>query len=119
MFSFSVHSIAPKGSKTVSAKTRGKEKTRFTAIPAMMANGYKLKMFNIFKGLKKVPKGLKILTNIVVAVAEKGSVNTGKITFHPLKLISCVLYLLFKLIRTHASVEAGGMEYSPNTSVEV
>ena len=118
MFSFSVHSIAPKGSKTVSAKTRGKEKTRFTAIPAMMANGYKLKMFNIFKGLKKVPKGLKILTNIVVAVAEKGSVNTGKITFHPLKLISCVLYFTVQTFQNF-SVEAGGMEYSPNTSVEV
>ncbi len=86
MFSFSVHSIARKGSKTVSVKSRGKEKTRFTAIPVMMANGYKLKMFIIFKGLKKVPKGLKIPTNIVVAVAEKGSVNnTGKITFQGTK----------------------------------
>ena len=71
----SAHTLARKGTKTVSIKTRGKEKNRFTAIPAMMANGDKCKMMVIFKGLKKVPKGLKIPNNLVVTVADKGSVN--------------------------------------------
>jgi hypothetical protein len=67
------------GAKTVSVKTRGKEKSRYTVIPAMMANGQKLKCYIILKGLKKVPKGLVVPKNIQVAVADKGSMNSGKI----------------------------------------
>ena len=42
-------SIARKGAKSVCVKTRGKEKNRFTAIPAVMENGEKHKLMIIFK----------------------------------------------------------------------
>ena len=43
-----------------------KKKNRFTAIPAIMVNGEKLKLMIIFKGLKKFPKNLKIPSNVYV-----------------------------------------------------
>ena len=67
--------IAPKGSKSVPVKTNGKEKMRFTFIPACLANGEKLKAMVILKGLKKVPK-IQIPNNVVVTVAKKGSMTS-------------------------------------------
>ena len=69
------HTVSRKGEKSVCVKTRGKEKNRFTAIPAAMMSGEKLKLMIIFKGLKNLPKGLVVPTNIHVTVAMKGSMN--------------------------------------------
>ena len=48
--------------------------SRFTFVPACLANGEKLKAMVILKGLVKVPK-IKIPNNIVVTVAKKGTMT--------------------------------------------
>lgn len=46
-----------RGIKSVTAKTTGKEKLRYTVVLAAMADGSKLPAIVIFKNLKKIPKG--------------------------------------------------------------
>lgn len=62
-----------KGSKTVTVKTTGSDKSHFTVILACLANGTKLKPAVIFKR-KTMPKD-KFPSGVIVYVQEKGWVD--------------------------------------------
>lgn len=63
------------GVKTVTSRTTGHEKLRFTVVLTAMSNGTKLKPMLIFKGLKNVPKG-NFPKECSVTVAKGGSMTT-------------------------------------------
>lgn len=62
--------IAQKNSKSVSIRTTGNEKNRFTVMLCCLADGTKLPPYIIFKR-KTMPK-LKLSTDVIVRVHEKG-----------------------------------------------
>lgn len=62
--------IDVKGSKTVSVRSTGHEKSHFTVVLSCLANGIKLKPMVIFKR-KKMPKE-KLPSGVLVHVQEKG-----------------------------------------------
>ena len=63
-----------KGEKNVDGQTTGHDKTRFTVVITIDANGRVLKSLVILKGLKKVPK-VQVPDNIEVVVSDGGSMN--------------------------------------------
>ena len=74
-----------KGMRTTLVRTTGKEKLRFTLILTILHDGRRCKAMIIFKNLKKPPKppkGESWPTNVVVAAAEKGSVNGELMTLY-------------------------------------
>ncbi len=62
------------GTKTVSLVTTGHDKTRFTVLLTIAANGNFLKAYVVFKGLKKAPN-CEIPSNVVVNVNESGTMD--------------------------------------------
>ena len=63
-----------KGVKTVTSKTTGHEKLRFTAVITVLSNGQYLPTMVIFRGLKHPPKGS--FPPDVIVEASKGGVMT-------------------------------------------
>jgi hypothetical protein len=64
------------GSRTVSVKTTGYEKLRFSLMLCAASDGRKCPPAIIFKGLKSVPKKEKFPKGIHIMVSKKGSVNS-------------------------------------------
>ena len=69
----SSRTVNVKGAKEVSLSTTGHEKSNFTVILSVTANGQKLKPLVIFKR-KTIPKG-KFSENLIVEANEKCWVN--------------------------------------------
>lgn len=74
-----------KGVKSVTCKTTGKEKLRYTVVLSSMADGTKLKPMIIFRGLQNVPKA-DFPNDVVVTVALKGSMNAELMNIYKQKV---------------------------------
>ncbi len=66
--------VARVGERTVSVRTTGHDKGRFTVILAAMADGRKLKPFIVFKGIRPIPELVKI-PGVVVYLSRNGWMN--------------------------------------------
>ena len=66
--------ISRVGERSVSIRTTGHDKGRFTVILAAMADGRKLKPFVVFKGVRAIPE-LSHVPNVVVALSRNGWMN--------------------------------------------
>ncbi len=62
------------GSKTIDLITTGHEKTRFTVLLTIAADGFCLPAYVVFKGFKKVPK-CPVPDNVIVNVNESGTMD--------------------------------------------
>ena len=62
------------GERSVSIRTTGHDKGRFTVILAALADGRKLKPFVVFKGVRAIPE-LSHVPNVVVALSRNGWMN--------------------------------------------
>ena len=62
------------GTKTIDLITTGHEKTRFTVLLTIAADGFCLPAYVVFRGLKKDPK-CPIPDNIIVNVNESGTMD--------------------------------------------
>ena len=60
--------------RSVSVRTTGHDKSRFTVILAAMTDGRKLKPFIVFKGVCTIPE-LSRVPNVVVALSWNGRMN--------------------------------------------
>lgn len=80
------------GEQTISVRTTGHEKGRFTVILGAKADGTKLKPFVVFKGIREVPAVQKV-PGVVVCMSSNGWMNEsltikwidsvwGRLTFH-------------------------------------
>ena len=67
------------GMKTVTAKTTGCEKLKFSVALTILSSGKKLTPLIIFKNLKKVPKG-KFPKDVVITVAKGGTMTNEIMT---------------------------------------
>ena len=66
--------VSGTGEKTISIRTRGHDKGRFTVILAAMADGRKLKPYVVFKGVRPVA-ALMATQGVVVAFSRNGWMN--------------------------------------------
>ena len=62
------------GERTVSIRTTGHDKGRFTIILAAMADGRKLKPFVVFKGVRIIPE-FTLVPGVVVALSRNSWMN--------------------------------------------
>ena len=62
------------GTNTVDLVTTGHEKTRFTVLLTIAADGFALSVYLVFRGLKKIPN-CPIPANIIVNVNDSGSID--------------------------------------------
>jgi hypothetical protein len=63
-----------KGTKSIDLVTTGHDKTRFTVLLTIAANGYCLPAYVVFRGLKKVPN-CAVPENVIVNVNESGTMD--------------------------------------------
>ena len=63
------------GVKTVTSKTTGYEKFRFTVAPTILSTGNYLNTLVVFRGLKKAPKG-NFPSDIVVRASKSGTMTS-------------------------------------------
>ena len=66
--------IDVKGTRSIDLITTGHDKTRFTVLLTIAANGYCLPAYVVFRGLKKVPN-CAVPENVIVNVNESGSMD--------------------------------------------
>ena len=66
--------ISRAGERSISVRTTGHDKGRFTVILAAMADGRKLKPFVVFKGVRHIPE-LTRVPGVVVALSRNGWLN--------------------------------------------
>ena len=66
--------VTRSGERTVSIRTTGHDKGRFTVTLAAMADGRKLKPFVVFKGVRIIPE-LNCVPGVVVALSQNGWMN--------------------------------------------
>ncbi len=62
------------GERSISIRTTGHDKGRFTVVLAAMADGRKLKPFVVFKGVRSIPE-LTRVRGIVVVLSRNGWMN--------------------------------------------
>ena len=66
--------VSRSGERTISIHTTGHDKGRFTVILAAMADGRKLKLYVVFKGVRPVA-ALMATPGVVVAFSKNGRMN--------------------------------------------
>lgn len=64
------------GQRSVTIRTTGHDKGRFTVVLAAMADGKKLKPFVVFKGVRPVAELHKV-SGVIVAYSRNGWMNEG------------------------------------------
>ena len=62
------------GERTVSVRSTGHDKARFTVVLAAMADGRKIKPYVVFKGVRQIPE-LSRVAGVVVAYSRNGWMN--------------------------------------------
>ena len=65
--------VSQVGEQTVSVRSTGHDKARFTVVLAAMADGRKIKPYVVFKGVQQIPELSRVAGVVVVVVVIPGS----------------------------------------------